>query len=396
MRSELQNIVDGLATRLGVPTSLTDSQFNSIVFGPHEDADIDQIRRQALLNRQTSPQVREWFESFGSAAATGPLRIPADPKMSAKSRVIIPARWGTITYGFLCLLDDAHKLEPEDLAIAEAAMPEVARLLLKQHRDRQRGAETLYTLLSPVPGERDEAAAELRMARGALASRVAVMRYTTEVDELTLERSIDEVLRRAAARNRNRSVLRHVESERAVFLMMSATQAQAHSLVLDLAGHCAELMPENCRIAAGISDEYLDFADTAAFLEQAELAARAAVGLCQEKTYVAEWSQLGAQRVLVSIPQRRIADAVDPRFSALVDSTDSTLISTLEVYLDSASHVQRTSETLGIHRGTLYYRLRKAQDISGFDLANGLDVLSLHLAIKATALLRSQHRRRQN
>ena len=394
MRSELQNIVDGLATRLGVPTSLTDSQFNSIVFGPHEDADIDPIRRRALLNRQTSPQVREWFESFGSAAATGPLRIPADPKMSAKSRVIIPARWGTITYGFLCLLDDAHKLATEDLAIAEAAMPEVARLLLKQHRDRQRGAETLYALLSPVSGERDEAAAELRMARGALASRVAVMRYSTEVDELTLERSIDEVLRRAAARNK--SVLRHIEAERAVFLMMSATQAQAHSLVLDLAGHCAELMPENCRIAAGISDEYLDFADTAAFLEQAELAARAAVGLCQEKIYVAEWSQLGAQRVLVSIPQRRMADAVDPRFSALVDSTDSTLISTLEVYLDSASHVQKTSETLGIHRGTLYYRLRKAQDISDFDLANGLDVLSLHLAIKATALLRSQHRRGQN
>jgi sugar diacid utilization regulator len=390
MRSELQSIIDGLASRLGVPTSLTDSHFNSIVFGPHEDDDIDQVRRQALLNRQTSPRVREWFESFGAAHASGPVRIPADAGMAAKSRVIIPARWGTITYGFLCLLDDRYQLHDEDLAVAEAAMPEVARLLLKQHRDRQRGADTLLTLLSPVQSERDEAAAELRMAKGNLSTRVAVLRFASAVDELTVERNIDEVLRRASSRSR--PVLRFVEGGRAVFLLMATSEEQSHSLMNELAEQCAGLSDQKCRVVAGIGDENEDFNGAIASLEQAELAARAAGSLGTKALQVVEWSKLGALRILVSAPPGRLAAALDPRFTALLASRDSSLIPTLEVYLDNAGHVQQTADALGIHRGTLYYRLRKAQEESGFDLANGLDVLSVHLAIKSSALLGSQRR----
>ena len=385
MRSELQNIVDGLASVLGVPTSLTDSQFNSIVFGPHEDADIDQLRRQALLNRQTSPQVREWFESFGTANATGPLRIPADTDMSAKSRVVIPARWGTVTYGFLCLLDDQYQLTEDALATATEAMPEIARLLLRQHRDRQRGADTLYHLLSSAMDERERAASDLRMARGSLTSRAAVIHFASAIDELTLERSIDDVLRRVATRTL--PVLRLVESGRAIFLLLTTSAALSHSLMSQVAEQCFTLSPQTDVVLGGIGDEVTSYTDVAVSLEQAELAARAAAGLCQRGSHVAKWSELGATRILVSLPQQRIADALDPRFEALLGAKDASLIPTLEAYLDNATHVQKTADALGIHRGTLYYRLRRAQQESGFDLSDGLDVLSLHLAIKSLPFL---------
>lgn len=385
MRSELQNIVDELASKLRVPTSLTDSQFNSIVFGPHEDADIDQIRRQALLNRQTSPQIRDWFASFGTARASGPLRIPADPAMSAKSRVVIPARWGTVTYGFLCLLDDGKQLSEEDITLAVEAMPEIARLLLRQHRDRQRGADTLYSLLSPVQPERDEAAAELRMSRGALNSRVAVLRFAAAIDELTVERSIDDLLRRRSSRTH--PVIRFVENGRAVFLLMATTDAQAHSLMAELSERCLVLGGADDVVLAGIGDELGEYTEASASLHQAELATRAAATLRQGPSHVAEWAKLGALRMLVSLPQRSLPQTIDPRFLMLLQAKDASLVPTLEVYLDQAASVQKTAEILGIHRGTLYYRLRRAEEISGFDLSSGLDVLSVHLAIKSSRFL---------
>lgn len=385
MRSELQDIIDAVARQLGVPTSLTDSQFNSLVFGPHTDTEIDQIRRQALLNRQTTPQVREWFESHGTARASEPIRIPADPAVSSKSRVIIPARWGAVTYGFLCLIDDSYQLTDEDIALAVAATPEIARYLLRQHRDRQRGADILHALLSPHPGDRDQAAAELRMSRGILTARVAVLRYPASAEELVVERSIDDALRRASSRSR--PVLRIVEPGTAIFLIMGTTSAQALALVNDLVGACAAFTDPSEEKCAGIGDVFSDFTDAAISLNQAELASRAAAEFSSNESHVADWNDLGALRLLLSTPPQRLAETLDPRFATLLGARDATLLPTLEVHLDNAMHAQKTAEQLGIHRGTLYYRLRRAQEISGYDLTNGLDVLALHLAIKAIPFL---------
>lgn len=385
MRSELQNIVDELASKLRVPTSLTDSQFNSIVFGPHEDADIDQIRRQALLNRQTSPEVRDWFASFGTTRAEGPLRIPADPAISAKSRVVIPARWGTVTYGFLCLLDDGKQLSEQDISLAVEAIPEIARLLLRQHRDRQRGADTLYSLLSPVQSERDEAAADLQMTRGTLNSRVAVLRFAPTIDELTVERSVDDLLRRRSSRTH--PAIRLVESGRAVFLLMATPAERAYSLMAELSERLLMLGGGDLVVLAGIGNEFSQYTEASVSLHQAELATRAAAALSHGPSHVAEWAKLGALRMLVSLPLRSLPETIDPRFLMLLQARDATLVPTLEVYLDQAANVQKSAELLGIHRGTLYYRLRRTQEISGFDLSNGLDVLSLHLAIKSRRFL---------
>lgn len=385
MSSELQSIIDGLAARLNVATSLTDSQFNSIVFGPHEDADIDQIRRQALLNRHTSPAVRAWFESFGASSAAGPVRIPADRKMRAKSRIIIPARSGTITYGFLCLLDDDYQISEKELALVSEAMPEVTRLLIKQHRDRQRGADQLHRLLSNERAEQEEAVAELRDSGGISRNTAIVLRYSPPLDEVGVERKVDEQLRHAAGRSPG-SVLRFVEPSQTVLLIKSVSGVDSVALAHDLVRHCGHLVDPSGYIVAGIGDEHPDFSLAVKSWEQAKLAVRAAISLPTRCGPVAEWSKLGAIRTLLSLTTERLAESIDPRFAGLLAVGDPTLIPTLDVYFDCAGHAQTAASILRIHRGTLYYRLRKAQEESGFDLSKGSDVLALHLALKAHML----------
>ena len=60
---------------------------------------------------------------------------------------------------------------------------------------------------------------------------------------------------------------------------------------------------------------------------------------------------------------------------------------TLETYLDLAGDAKASAERLSLHRGTLYYRLQKAERIAGVDMRSGGDRLALHLGFKLARLL---------
>ncbi|MFQ9491521.1 MAG: PucR family transcriptional regulator [Bilophila wadsworthia] len=72
-----------------------------------------------------------------------------------------------------------------------------------------------------------------------------------------------------------------------------------------------------------------------------------------------------------------------PAFNiAALREEDSALFDTLELFLDNAGSIAKTSEELCIHRSTLYYRLKRIADITGTDLNSGLDRFTLHLELK--------------
>jgi hypothetical protein len=105
MQHALQDIVDSIAGHIPLPVSLTDPDLNSLVFGPHDERAIDQVRRQSLLTRTNEPWVKEWFFSYGIAVATGPVRVPSHRERGAVSRVVLPVRSGERVCGYLCFLD---------------------------------------------------------------------------------------------------------------------------------------------------------------------------------------------------------------------------------------------------------------------------------------------------
>jgi DNA-binding PucR family transcriptional regulator len=83
------------------------------------------------------------------------------------------------------------------------------------------------------------------------------------------------------------------------------------------------------------------------------------------------------------LPSEEIASAVlDPRLAAVLRSGDEPVVLTLETYLDLGCDAKATAERLHLHRGTLYYRLQKAERIGGIDLRNGDDRLAVHMGFK--------------
>ena len=61
---------------------------------------------------------------------------------------------------------------------------------------------------------------------------------------------------------------------------------------------------------------------------------------------------------------------------------------TAAAYLDHAGNVVRAAAELRIHRQTLYYRLQRIEELTGLDLADGRDRLTLHLALTLAPLVR--------
>ncbi|WP_460367220.1 PucR family transcriptional regulator, partial [Actinocorallia lasiicapitis] len=91
---------------------------------------------------------------------------------------------------------------------------------------------------------------------------------------------------------------------------------------------------------------------------------------------IARWDELG--------PYRLLTDAVDPCVLPLL--AHEALRTTAETYLDLAGHAQRTADALTIHRQTLYYRLGRIEELTGLDLAEGRDRLTLHMSLKSAPL----------
>ncbi|MFJ9706289.1 PucR family transcriptional regulator [Streptomyces sp. NPDC101234] len=389
MLQELQDVINDISAEVGVPTSLTDTRLNSLVFGPHDDAEIDSVRRQALLLRSTPEWVREWFGRYGIDTATAPVRIPADPDRELASRVVVPARWASTTCGYICLLDVRHELDETRMDAVLEAAAEVGRVLYLDQQARHSDADLLGDLVRGSVAVRGKAADRLsEQGRFPVGWPVAVV-FLRPVGRGAGTDALEHWLWRDHG-GLPRGALRCLDAEGAVILAaVPPTAEPGHTeRIIDhlLAG--GDDLPE---LVVGIGDPQTDLHDAHLSYEHAQLAARAA-RVWPETGPVCSWDLLGALRVLIGTPDHLLRDLMDPRVALLKEAQPSqaSLIDTLETYLDSGCDNQTTAARLHVHRGTVYYRLEKAASLCGMDLSDGLDRLALHLGIKLLRLIESK------
>jgi DNA-binding PucR family transcriptional regulator len=99
----------------------------------------------------------------------------------------------------------------------------------------------------------------------------------------------------------------------------------------------------------------------------------------------ARWEELGVDRLVSSLPDAALEDLPDG-LRRLIESGDEALVRTLEAYLDHAGDVKATAAALSLHRGGLYYRLRRIEELAEVNLHDGEDRLLCHLALRLARL----------
>lgn len=428
MGPDLQELVDEAARITAMAVTLEDREFNLVAFCAHQNV-ADEVRRDSILTRRSTSQVRKYYESFGIARADGPVRIPADERRGRLGRVCVPVRWQSVTYGYLWLLED-HAVDPallpELLDLANRAGFELARharlrddlgwkvgdLLSTYPETRARAAREIAESWSK-PEATPVAAVVLRAADGESApAPVNAWRLPRTVLVGTGELSSTFVVPLSAVGD-----MGHARSVAATALAAAASptaglggaaqagNAPSAATARDGGGHRAAGHPINGErgvgghpvnggghavpsgppgvagpaVVAGIGGPVGTLAEARESWLQARIAARVAA---QGSAGALEWPELGVYRLLGVAADPQLREAVaQPGIDRLLREGGNELVRTALIYLDEAGSAQRTAQALGIHRQTLYHRLERIERLSGLDLDSGRDRLALHLAL---------------
>ena len=352
---QLQLAVDDLAARVGRPVLLEDHA-QSVLAYSEQTGPLDDVRRDSILRRHTTREVRARYRAAGIFEARGPLRVPGSS--AALPRVCVPVRHRDRLLGFLWLID-TPVMSDADVSLVSKSGAELALALL-------------HDVLATDLGVRREQTAVARVLAGDAPEAVRVL-----VDEggfpplpvtVLVVRGPQEVLTDGLLVARLKFTARHlVRGDHGVLVCAGPVRAE------ELPG----LFAGPVVIGAGATRPSLSTAaDSYTEALHASVVAARVPGFAP----VASWESLGVYRMLAAVP----ADAVHPGVVRLMSSPE--LVATLETYLDLAGSAVETARALRLHRTSLYYRLQRIAELTDTNLHTGDDRLALHLSLKLARL----------
>lgn len=371
--ADLQRLVDDLAARLGRPLLLED-RLQRVVAYSEQNGPMDDIRRDSILRRQSIPEVRQWLRAAGVHEAPGPLRTPGAPHLGLLPRVCVPVRHEAALLGFLWFIDTAPAMSASEVAEVAAAAPAVALALfheslatgLASHRE-------LEAVTGLLMGER-EAARQLIEAgafpQGRQVTVLVARPREGEADDavrLALEQGLLALRRRLSGHH----PLHLVRYDHAALLVAGAPVAADEV-------HAAVSVP----VVVGLGRSRPALAEAAGSYAEARHAAEVAARVPGLGRSV-PWERLGVYRMLTRAPGAELHPGLEP---LLGEAQHLPLLETLETYLDLAGSAVATSRALRLHRTSLYYRLKRVEELARTDLKDGGERLALHLSLKLARL----------
>ncbi|MGW5714998.1 PucR family transcriptional regulator [Amycolatopsis sp. NPDC003865] len=394
MSEDLQRVVDTLARQLGRAVAIDDVHFRLLAYSA-QAGPIDDMRARVILSREAPPEGVAWLRRFRLSRADGPVRLPAAAELGLLPRVAIPIRFQGVQFGYLWLIDADEPVDDAGLALAGVAAGEAAEVLFRERALGElhdaRVGEFLRDLLSDDPVARTLAADGLvesdlfAAGGGVVAIVVAPLPVAGHEVDAGDRLALGAALRAAAGVLPVRESMVLVRPGHGLVV---ATQRAA-----ELAdGLCSSVVrrlgrPDRWRaVVAGVGRPAARLADTATSYRQALDAIRVADVIPRFRP-VARHDALGIYALLAAQPREQLRGmGVAEAITALIDA-DPELLVTAETFLDRAGDSRAVAERLGVHRGTVYHRLRRIEALTGFDLSDGERRLILHLGIKAARLL---------
>jgi len=340
----LQEIVDALSVRLGRPVLVDDVDLRPLAYSS-QFGELDSVRTASILGRTAPDAARDALFAHGIRTAVEPVRIPAHPAIGMEARACIPILRGQRRLGFLWLIED-RRLDDDELRLARAAAAEAATVLESEadsQLDRRRHEEKLLTgLLAGDPTAAAALDADNYLPLRPLFVCVGVGGPDDAVDRL-----------------RTRAPAKH------------ALCGEIDGRVVWISG--ARLSHPLSQVGEGDAVEQVER------IPRSYRRALAALRVAADQS--ARWDDLRADRLLTSLPTTALDD-MPAGVQSLLDGSHEQLVLTLETYLDHAGDVKRTAAELWLHRTSLYYRLRRIEEVAGVDLSRGEDRLLCHVALR--------------
>ncbi|MET9700401.1 helix-turn-helix domain-containing protein [Streptomyces sp. NPDC006529] len=394
---ELQALVDELAERLGRSVAVDDPLVRMVCTSRHF-GDEDPVRIGTLLQGRADNAAIRYVLAQGVTRWSRPGFIDGRDDLGLLPRYVAPLRErGHLLGLLLVVVPDKTLAEHETRAIAGAADAMAAlmhgeRIATDSRKADERdlvralvGADVAARTTARRRGEERG----LLGAAGHVMVTVVQLGCATELvqqSEAALWGAL-EVVRQT----RSAQALIAVGTERATLLQLRDRPPLPEEVTAQSARILDELrtfLGPSADPVIGVGGRHPALDDAWTSYEQALVAARAARRLPTLKG-VGDWELLGELAVLLQLPEHALNASLVPKALRSLSGAHGgdRLRDTLRCFLEHAGSIPRTADTLGIHRTSLYYRLRQIQEITGLDLDEGAHRLTLHLGLRIQELL---------
>lgn len=293
---------------------------------------------------------------------------------------LFPIRRGVDTLGFLSLPKPFEQYSEMDKITIEQASLSIALELIKENALYEKEIyfreQVFNRLLEGLSGRELEAALQYVNWR----SDTLVQCIVIEGNEKPLWQ-VEELIGKEKF---VKSVEQKLRSERVhplifarAFQLIILVPTISRHLVQDLYANIRQMWSGSADISVGIGRETPIQELSVSYKE-----AMRSVGYAKKYNVpIVEYSMLGIERLLYEVDQELLERFMNDKLGQL-KRADATLIDTLNVFIQSNSSQKRTANALHVHPNTLYYRLRKAEEILGIDFSNGEDWIDFVVAFK--------------
>nr|WP_104821172.1 helix-turn-helix domain-containing protein [Kitasatospora sp. MMS16-BH015] len=381
---DLFSLAQTVAVLTGGIVSIEDTSSRVLAYSRSSDSDeVDDLRRLSILGWQGPEpylsKLREWGVFQHLRSSDGVLTIEAHPELGIRRRIAIGIRAGAQPLGTIWVQEGAGPLtEHAEQALVGAARVAAAQLVRRRRELSAdvRLTQTLLTgLLEGSTGPQSLAThlgLDLRRPATVLAYAAGAPGEGSDL-ELTRAEVTGLISVHTAARHRG-ALLAPIDSRVYVLLPelptglpMSTIRGWAEEVVSAAAEHLG--VPLRAAIGSTVPG-------LAAVPESRAQADRIldAMGRGGVAPTVAALSDVQAE-VLVSEVLALLQDRTglrDPRLTALTDYDrrhGTRLAESVLAWLDALGEVRIAADALHIHPNTLRYRVRRAEQLTGIDLA---------------------------
>src|SRR3954447_2759757 len=164
---EVEALVEQLSADLDRSVLVDDAGLRLLAYSPTLGPE-DEVRRTAILTRETPRVVRDLHFAQGIANATHHVRTAPRLDVGLELRVCVPIRCQGALFGYLWLIDADQSLTDDDCAAAEQTAAEIGTAMYRRDElekpQREHELRLLEELFGADPAERENAAQELQAA----------------------------------------------------------------------------------------------------------------------------------------------------------------------------------------------------------------------------------------
>src|SRR6188472_517629 len=161
---EVQALVEQLSAQLDRSVLVDDASLRLLAYSPTLGSD-DEVRKTAILTRETPRVIRDLHFAQGIANAVQPVRTAPRPDIGLESRVCVPIRCQGTLFGYLWLIDADESLSESDCQAAERCAADIGTAMYRRDElekpQRELEVRLLESLLGDDPAQREVAAHEL-------------------------------------------------------------------------------------------------------------------------------------------------------------------------------------------------------------------------------------------